>query len=1621
MYKKIRVIIICTLCVLMVLTSCNRQNKINQTIENNPVNDINAAKSYELVASKTDNQGIELSSAFQLSSIKEIDNSFIKNNLQIIPKTDYKIEKLSNTSYNIIPTANLENNKVYQVKLNSPEGPYSWAFQTKKQFNVESTIPSDNSQGAPVNTGIEMYFSMGNLEAIDKYFSISPQVNGKFIYNKNSVVFVPENELEWGGKYTITIKKGFGVKDSEEKLLEDFVFSFELQASHGGEPYNSERLINIYENNRKIIKGYFDRNLISNEFKIDIYKFNNVDSFSSSLKNFYETRKVKENFENSTTLAKVNTIYQTPYLYENSQDEGLFELPEELEKGYYLLSISLKNDTKYTFHQFLQVNDMMMYNAVFYNEILLYAIDAKNSQGISNAEVLINDKSVGKTKNDGILSTSIDIKEFRKTINIIRLKANGYNDFVYVEDLKRSPYRWGGYYDIDNERYKYLSYTYTDRNTYLPTDKINVWGFARFKNDTRVKKVKLELVEPGTNIVLETKYADLTDIGTYKTEFSLTNYTNSYGKIYVYHNDMLIDDKYFEVKEYTKPIYRIEGKFDKEFVYSGEPLKLSLSASFFDGYPVKGAELRYGDNADIYYAGVSNYKLATLDDNGEITLDIDTNKVSTNWRPQPVTIYSSNNEAEDVNIRNYNSYTVFPKHQMLEVERDKNEADYFSILLHELDNSLYGTDKYQGYESLRGKALNSDTMKVDLMESYYVKRKVSEYYDFINKINVVNYEYDLVTNVIFKQVFSVENGRCRIQIPSYNPERSYSVIVSYDDNNGGIIEEASVGWLEYPYYPYRQNYYTLNDHKKYEPYRINEDINLTLQYGKEDVKNESNDKLVILAMNNGLLEYMISDETVVNKKFKEDYIPNIYLTGAYIKGGYIYPIDYDLRLTYDYTEKQIFFDIVSDKEEYKPGEEVSLDIKAYDENKKPVVADVNISVVDEAYFAVFPQDVNTAKELYQYTYYTGLIKTYLSNSDIRIDSGAEKGGGGDGFEGILREKFKDTNVFETIKTNKDGKASLKFKLADNITSWRITCQAISDNKYAGNAKKNIAVSLPFYIDMIMYKKYLIDDDISVSLRVFGKDTVKDEDVKYKVVIKNKDTNKEEEFNLDSKIGAYANINIGKKPEGTYEVYVYASSDKFKDAIKEEFEVVESFVYFNNSNTYKLTNNTSLDKVYSNAVINLYNDSESDFFNSLRNIVWSSGRRIDQSVCSLMSIKYINEYFGLDWYYDEEELISLLNEYQDYRGGYKLLQYSDVDVEITAKIANSIDNEAVYKNAKILFEKTLANENYDTKIAAALWGLAKDKEPVLLKIYELLNKSYLSIKDKIYLCLALTELGDNNTAEKYYKKIIDNNVKTFGEYLYLESFAESDDNYELTALMSVLGVKLKDFKNSDKFFKYVYKNPSKLNLSNFEQLIYIMNRDILSIDEVKDLFGEITVTVGSDVKNYKLKLFDIAKFSVKKEDVGNIKFSNIKGDIKCVVNALGNKDDLQKNKSDELKIELSYSAENSNSKQNTFKQSDLIKVTIKPSDVNEIGYCEVTYVLPSGFRFVKTDKENRAWLNEDGQKLRFQFSYSVNYPPKPIIFYMQAAQRGEYTADFSVIKDMMSDRLNYVEKSKLIIE
>lgn len=1618
MSKRILALI---LCMVLVITSCTKKEngEVNQPVDVEKEYD---EDKFELTALKSDKQGIDNSSGFQLISKDKMRKSHVERNLHIVPEEEFKIEEISDTVFNILPLNSLDNDKIYQVMLNDELYEYSWAFQTKKEFKIESTLPGDGNNYVPVHSGIEMYFSLGSLKEMDEYFEIVPKVEGSFIQNDSSVIFVPQS-LEYNTRYTVTIKKGFGLADGSQELKEDHAFSFITKTDDLAKIYFETPLINIAESNVKAIGANINNQYNDSEFAINIYQYKEADKFAEDIKKYADTGKFPDDIQNDGRMSNIRTINQKPFVDTkySYNSKALFELPKELEKGCYLLEFSTEGaDSKV----FMQINDMMMYNTIFGEQILVYALDSVTSKGIKNANVFLNGEKLGSTDENGALTANKRAEDY-KTV-FMKLEADGYNDFVYA-DSELFKYH---YYRDMNYAAEYFRYLDTDRPVYLPTDTVNVWGFARRRHDGAVNKVRIDLVETYTGMTINSKEVELTDIGTYETQFELKNATSGGLRINVYDNDFEVFSKYVEVRKYSKPLYTFSGDPSKKIMYSGDDLKYKINAGFFDGNPVPDLKVKvnayaYGGYGFIDYGNTEQE--AVLNEKGEKNVDISTVVNSVSWRPVTVYINSFNNEAEDMSVNLYDSVTVFPKDKMIEMVRNADNPTTVDIRFHELVIRDYNSN-YFDYDDLRGNPLDAD-FNVVITEIYYEKEKIGESYDFINKVNRVVYDYKRVENIVYNESVSIAGGMGNVQIPDYDKDRSYKITASYYEANGGTIQEEVT--VDGRFRPYNRMSYSLENNDNKEDYRLNENISMELVYDNNTISNSDNDSLILMFARNGLVDYMSFDSTNIQFPFKEEYISAVSIQGIYVVNGYMYPVS--SHASYDVTERQMYFDVATDKEDYSPGEEVTLNIRAFDENNNPCVADINVSVVDEAYFAVFEKDVNTLFDLYfgRYRFATwnpGVIKSYLSNVDPYTDGpGMPEMGGGGGNDNVFRDDFDDTAAFETVTTGKDGKATIKFKLPDNLTSWRITYQGISDKLYAGSGQKNITAGLPFFVDLIMGDEYLKDDNISISLRTFGTAAVAGEEVDYSISVVNKETGKKADLKQKGVIGDYTNILLGKQDEGSYEIYVTAASKNNKDAIKEEFSVVESYVYFNNTSYYKLTEQTVLDEVYSNAVITLFNESSSDFYNSLDSIYSGGGNRIDQTVSSMLAAKYVNDNFDADLDFSQDELLAKLSEYEaaeSYRYmGYKLLPYAEVDMEITVKLANLIDDEYLNAKFKRYFDEVLIeNTDYSIDISAALWGLSNYREPVLLKIYDLLdNNQELGTRDKIYLALALTELGDKKTANKCYREFISTATQS-GDYLYYDNKQNDTDNYEITALLSVLGSKLKNYDTGDRLFRYVYKNPSKMTLSNFEQLIYIMSRDIMKLDEIKDLFGEVTVTADGTKKAYELKLFDRESLAISKDKIKDVKFSGINGSIACKVDALGSKNDLDKNKSDEMSLGISYKLANTTSEQNKYKQSELVAVSITPgfAPVVEHGVYEITYVIPSGFRYVRTGTEE-FWASEDGQKLTFYYSYDRRYPVKTVVFHMQSAQKGEYTVDYVVIKENMEAKLNYVDKRVLTIE
>jgi A-macroglobulin TED domain/Alpha-2-macroglobulin family/Carboxypeptidase regulatory-like domain/MG2 domain/A-macroglobulin receptor binding domain/Macroglobulin domain MG3/Alpha-2-macroglobulin bait region domain len=106
---------------------------------------------------------------------------------------------------------------------------------------------------------------------------------------------------------------------------------------------------------------------------------------------------------------------------------------------------------------------------------------------------------------------------------------------------------------------------------------------------------------------------------------------------------------------------------------------------------------------------------------------------------------------------------------------------------------------------------------------------------------------------------------------------------------------------------------------------------------------------------------------------------------------------------------------------------------------------------------------------------------------VDTNSEAEKNGGSSSSQKStprLREYFPETLLWQPeLITNADGKATLNFKMADNITTWKLYTIATTKNGKVGVAEKEITAFQPFFVDLDPPKFLTAGDEIYLPTQV----------------------------------------------------------------------------------------------------------------------------------------------------------------------------------------------------------------------------------------------------------------------------------------------------------------------------------------------------------------------------------------------------------------------------------------------------------------------------------------------------------------------------------------------------------
>lgn len=1561
--------------------------------------------------------GVDINSDFKIYSDK-IDLALDKSSVRVTPEHAFSLNKESKNVYSLKFEEPLKANIIYKIAVEDKNKGISTskAFQTSKEFRVLRTLPRDKSTYVPINTGIEITFTHTDMNNIKDYFEITPAVKGSFEIHKETAVYVPE-KLDYDTVYTVKIKKGLPIKNSSEALKEEYIFQFQTERQENAvknEGYFnfSNRMYNYTSKEVPVLNVYADKYYRDKELDIKLYSYRDAEAFLNDLRKNDDrpawTVKNRESIiYDKSVLQEAMSFKEKIYEAGSPWYQDVIVFPAQVEEGYYLVSMSY-GDKEFTTH--MQVNDISAYIMLGGEKSLVWVNDTRTGEPLKGVEIKGEGIKSDRSNEKGIAEFEL-IKGENTYQHYISLIAQ--NRLPFVSYLEESYYSYM-YADSDNTAEKYWSYLYLDRGMYLPTDTIQVWGVAKPRAEGRLEELTVQVekyayfrYDESTSDILVSKDVKVSPYGTYTCSLEYEHFNPGSYFISVRSGEEVISRKYFQIKKYTKPAYKMEIKADKKALFLGDTLNLDIQASFFEGSPVSGLKINYSQyswNDKIKY--VEGNLKCDVNGQAEVKIRPEYTKSEANWYPQYISYRFNNATAEEEEVYAYASVDFFPRDIMIYGEGKVNADGFMAdiktnkIVLDRLNSEeeVYSYDM----ENYKGDTIDIP-LKGKLIEKRWDRREIGQYYDYINKVTQKRYEYYTVETILDEFEINTVNGKAVYQFPyaNHSRQRSYYIELSGNDQKNRLITETMYlqeSYLEYMEIGERYSFREMNN--KYQ-FKIGESTNLSLIRNGETFDAGEKGKTLYMLLKDGLQEADIVADSKLTFEFAKEYIPNSYIKMVYFDGERVHDVGI-YGFNYDYTEKELDIKITPDKSYYRPGDKVKLDIEVKDKNGNPCEAEVNISAVDEAFFAIWDQYVYTLSDIYSYVFGTGIQSEYYSyKNNQQFNGGAECGEGGD--EGEPRYDFKDNAFFGTVKTNSSGKGTIEFSVPDNLTSWRITYQAVTEDLKAGNGRENINVKLPFFISLIFNDVYLAQDEPGISIRAFGTEVKQGAEIKYRVVLEGPD-GLQKEYDLKGTAGSFSNLVLESLIPGSYSISVYAESGNLKDAIKKDFKVVESILETARTDYFDLNNDTDIPSLVDisdeNAMAELvfYNKEISDYYRTLNTLYYSWGQRVDQVLSRKIAGEYLKKYFDNEYVYTDNEDISI---YQIYDGGIALFSYDSSSPVLSAKVCSAAKEIFDRVDLKSYFYSRIDDERTPSlDVAACYWGLAALGEPVLTDIYRFLDDKEIGWKEKLYYGIALAELGDIESAGNIYREIIKQYGQYVKPYVYLNMGEDRDVNIEMTALCAIIGIK-GNILGHDELFRYTMNNSTDDILTNLERLIYLTSK-------TPDTKQESSFTYSAAGKSEKVAIKGLERYRLvlTGDAFKELQFNNVRGDIELALNYIGPVKDLAEAEQGHANIKRRYLINGKES--SVFNQSDIITIEMQLefSPNAPEGYYQVTDVLPSGLKYVQPNWGRQAdysWGNVNGQKITFGYYYDHNDKrPKTILYLARVIAPGKYMADNGII-------------------
>lgn len=179
----------------------------------------------------------------------------------------------------------------------------------------------------------------------------------------------------------------------------------------------------------------------------------------------------------------------------------------------------------------------------------------------------------------------------------------------------------------------------------------------------------------------------------------------------------------------------------------------------------------------------------------------------------------------------------------------------------------------------------------------------------------------------------------------------------------------------------------------------------------------------------------------------------------------------EVQIQIDASDKALDVGVTPSKTALGPGEELGVDLLVKDAKGAPTRAEVTLYAVDEGVLSLIdyetPNPLDTFAATRNLKVATFETRAHLARLFDPLSGVADKGlagGGGDSGPGNVRKDFSASAYFNpSIVTDAEGKAKVRFKLPDSLTTYRLMAVVASADDRFGYAEKHVTTSRPLMV------------------------------------------------------------------------------------------------------------------------------------------------------------------------------------------------------------------------------------------------------------------------------------------------------------------------------------------------------------------------------------------------------------------------------------------------------------------------------------------------------------------------------------------------------------------------------